>query len=134
MQKIKYKRGHSLKSTFHLNISIKSLSQKVWVSPSYEKSKLDADWETHSVIIIIILIIIISCRFIGPCWPAIFFVLQLFVARPGPVRWKSHQSFAGQARPVGKITCHLPAQPVGKITSPLPARPGPVQTSTLYPK
>ena len=90
-----------------------SLWQKVWVNPSYEKNKLDADWEMYSAIIIII--IIISSRFIGPDWRAIFFVLLFFVARPG--RFK-------------KLISLLPARPVGKIISKLPTRPGPMQTCT----
>ena len=41
----------SFKTTFDLNISIQSLTKKVRVSPSFEKSQLDEDWETHSLII-----------------------------------------------------------------------------------
>ena len=44
--------NNSIKATFELNISIQSPSQNVWVSPSYEKNKLDENWKTHSVIII----------------------------------------------------------------------------------
>ena len=41
----------SFKTSFDLNICIQSLSQMVKLSKSYEKSKLDKDWETHSLII-----------------------------------------------------------------------------------
>ena len=55
-------------------------------------------------------------------------------ASPAQAVGKNHPSFAGLARPVGKIIPHSPARAVGKITSHLPggnagyeprARPGP---------
>ena len=42
IQKLKYKTGQYF---------VESLSQKIWVSPSYEKSKLNEDLEMHSKII-----------------------------------------------------------------------------------
>ena len=42
-----------------------------------------------------------------------------FICRPGPTSWKNHLSFACPARPVGKITSHLP----GRVRASDPCRP-----------
>ena len=39
----------SFNTAFDLKISIQNITQKERISPSYKKSKLDEDWEMHSV-------------------------------------------------------------------------------------
>ena len=48
MQKIKYTTKQYFIKYFNLIVSIQCLSQKLWVSLKYEKSKLDEDWETFN--------------------------------------------------------------------------------------
>ena len=126
-----------LKTTINLNISIQSQSQKVWLNLSYEKSKLDENWETHPVMIITIIIKTNKQKkntFVCLGRHSIFFVF-LFL-QPGIAIGNLISVLPAQ--PIGKIAFHLLDQPSGKnyfsFTSPSlwknhPSSAGRVQTS-----
>ena len=124
----------SFKSTFNLNLSIQSLSQKVWVSSSYEKCKLDEDLKTHTKIKEISRFLfkilkwklkdITGINTFVVVWVQYIIILFSFNLKTSFLFCRlglTHLSF-DLVWPVWKLISHLLALTVGKITSHLLAQ------------